>query len=64
MHMSTSAKGINNHVMEQCPVMMAGAMAHLNCSLVILIMHDFAHMGKGTSILFICTDGMVQGRGG
>ena len=46
-----NVKGINNHVMDWCPIVMAGAMAHSNCGHVILIMHEFAHMGKGTSIL-------------
>ena len=44
-------KGINNHVMEWRPIVTAGAMAHSNHGLVILIMHEFAHMEKGTSIL-------------
>ena len=40
-------KGFNNHVMEQHPIMMAGAVAqHLNYGPIILIMHEFAHMGK------------------
>ena len=55
-------EGINNHVLEWCPIMMAEAVAHLNCGPVILIIHDFAHMaGKGHVYPFISSDGMVQG---
>ena len=48
---NVNIKGINNHVMEQHTIMMAGAVAHSNCGPIILIMHEFTHTGKGMSIL-------------
>ena len=44
-------KGIDNHVMEQCPIVMAGGVANSNRGPIILIVHQFTLAGKGTSIL-------------
>ena len=46
-----NVKGIDNHVMEQHPIVMAGGIANSNRGPIILIMHQFALAGKGTSIL-------------
>ena len=46
-----NVEGINNHVMEQRPIIMAGGIANSNRGPIILIMHQFALAGKGRSIL-------------
>jgi hypothetical protein len=43
-------EGIDEHVMEQCRLVTAGAVTHSNRGPMILIMHQYAHSGKGHSI--------------
>jgi hypothetical protein len=43
-------EGIDGHVMERCRLITAGAVTHSNRGPVILIMHQYAHSGKGHSI--------------
>jgi len=43
-------EGIDDHVMERRPIVMAGATVELNCGPVILIMNQYAHASKGHTI--------------
>ena len=43
-------EGIDNHVMEKHPLVMAGGITTSNRGPVILIMNQYAHVGKGASI--------------
>jgi hypothetical protein len=49
-HRYVNVEGIDGHVMEQRRLVMAGAVTHSNRGPVILIMHQYAHSGKGHSI--------------
>jgi hypothetical protein len=49
-HHYVNVEGIDGHVMEQCRLVSAGAVTHSNRGPVILIMHQYAHSGKGHSI--------------
>jgi hypothetical protein len=49
-HRYVNVEGIDGHVMEQCRLVTAGAVTHSNRGPVILIMHQYAHSGKGHSI--------------
>jgi hypothetical protein len=49
-HRYVNVEGIDGHVMEWCRLVTAGAVTHSNCGPVILIMHQYAHSGKGHSI--------------
>jgi len=40
-------EGIDDHVMERRPIVTAGTTVRSNCSLLILIMNQYAHAGKG-----------------
>jgi hypothetical protein len=50
MSCCVNIEGINNHVMEKCPIITAGTITNLNQGPVILIMNQYALSGKGTSI--------------
>jgi len=43
-------KGIDDHVMEEQPIVITGATVELNCGPVILIMNQYAHAGKSHTI--------------
>jgi hypothetical protein len=45
-----NVEGIDGHIMERRRLVMAGAVTQSNCGPVILIMHQYAHSGKGHSI--------------
>jgi len=45
-----NVEGVNNHVMEKQPIVMAGATIRSDCGHVILIMHQYAHADKGHSV--------------
>jgi hypothetical protein len=45
-----NVEGIDGHVMERCRLVTAGAVTQSNRGPVILIMHQYAHSGKGHSI--------------
>jgi hypothetical protein len=49
-HRYVNIEGIDGHVMERCRLVTAGAVTHYNRGPVILIMHQYAHSGKGHSI--------------
>jgi hypothetical protein len=49
-HQYVNIEGIDRHVMEQHRLVTAGAVTHSNRGPVILIMHQYAHSGKGHSI--------------
>jgi hypothetical protein len=49
-HRYVNVEGIDGHVMERCRLVTAGAVTHSNRGPVILIMHQYAHSGKGHSI--------------
>jgi hypothetical protein len=49
-HQYVNIEGIDGHVMEWRRLITAGAVTHSNCGPVILIMHQYAHSGKGHSI--------------
>ena len=43
-------EGIDNNIMEKCQTITTGGVINTNCGLVILIMHQCAHAGKGNSM--------------
>jgi hypothetical protein len=49
-HQYVNVEGIDGHIMEQRRLVRAGVVTHSNCGPVILIMHQYAHSGKGHSI--------------
>jgi hypothetical protein len=49
-HRYVNVEGIDGHVMERRRLVMAGEVTHSNRGPVILIMHQYAHSGKGHSI--------------
>jgi hypothetical protein len=49
-HRYVNVEGIDGHVMERRRLVTAGVVTHSNCGPVILIMHQYAHSGKGHSI--------------
>jgi hypothetical protein len=49
-HQYVNVEGIDGHVMEWRRLVTAGVVTHSNCGPVILIMHQYAHSGKGHSI--------------
>jgi hypothetical protein len=49
-HRYVNVEGIDGHVMERRRLVTAGAITHSNRGPVILIMHQYAHSGKGHSI--------------
>jgi hypothetical protein len=49
-HRYVNVEGIDGHVMERRRLVTAGAVTHSNRGPVILIMHQYAHSGKGHSI--------------
>jgi hypothetical protein len=49
-HRYVSVEGIDGHVMKWCRLVTAGAVTHSNRGPMILIMHQYAHSGKGHSI--------------
>ena len=50
MHPFINVEGIENHVMEKCPIVTAGGITNLNKGPIILIMNQYALSGKGASI--------------
>jgi hypothetical protein len=49
-HQYDNVEGIDGHVMERRRLITAGVITHSNHGPVILIMHQYAHSGKGRSI--------------
>jgi hypothetical protein len=49
-HQYVNVEGIDGHVMERRRLVTAGAVTHSNRGTVILIMHQYAHSGKGHCI--------------
>jgi hypothetical protein len=49
-HRYVNVEGIDGHIMERRRLVTAGAVTHSNRGPVILIMHQYAHSGKGHSI--------------
>jgi hypothetical protein len=49
-HQYVNVEGIDGHIMERRRLVTAGAVTHSNRGPVILIMHQYAHSGKGHSI--------------
>jgi hypothetical protein len=49
-HRYINVECIDRHVMERCRLVTAGVVTHSNRGPVILIMHQYAHSGKGHSI--------------
>jgi hypothetical protein len=50
LHQYINGEGIEGHIMEWHRLVTAGAITHSNRGPVILIMHQYAHSGKGHSI--------------